>query len=106
MACLTLVAPSGMTGEERAAWVSIARQTLKDIPGDMIALGCRKAREKCRFPSEIVPTIIEEAGKAWAQRRGRIEYTQPQLPGPDPYPPVPHEETQRILKEVAASFKA
>lgn len=90
-----------MTGDERAAWVKVARETLKDYPADILKECCQAARKRCRFPSEIVPVIVEEAAKVWAGRRMMIEYTQPQIAGPDPYPSIPKAETQRILREVA-----
>jgi len=107
MACLTLVAPSGMTAEDRTAWVAVAKQTLTGIPGDLLARGCRKARETCRFASEIVPTIVEEVKGDWEWRRQRLSEEMrafenrnaPRLEkrGPEA---VPHEVTQRILQEV------
>jgi hypothetical protein len=42
MACLTLVAPSGMTAEDRQAWVAVAKATLTGIPADLLARGCKK----------------------------------------------------------------
>ena len=72
MACLTLVAPSGMSAEDRHAWVSVARQTLSGIPADLLKWGCHEARSKCRFASEIVPLIIETVGSSWEWRKRRI----------------------------------
>ncbi len=69
MACLTLVASPGMTAEDRNAWVQVARATLTGIPGDLLAVGCKVARQKCRFASEIVPTIMEAVGALWEQRK-------------------------------------
>lgn len=69
MACLTLVAPSGMSAEDRNAWVQVARATLTGIPADLLAVGCKTARQKCRFPSEIVPTILETVQTAWSYRQ-------------------------------------
>jgi hypothetical protein len=69
MACLTLVAPSGMSAEDRTAWVAVARQTLSGIPADLLQRGCKKARETCRFASEIVPAILDETRAEWARRR-------------------------------------
>lgn len=68
LACLTLVAPSGMTAEDRNAWVQVARETLRGIPGDLLRRGCKKARETCRFASEIVPTILGEVRDQWDWR--------------------------------------
>lgn len=58
-----------MTAEERAEWLKAARMTLSGIPADLLARGCAKARETCRFPSEIVPAILEEIRLAWQWRQ-------------------------------------
>lgn len=69
LACLTLVAPSGMSAEDRQAWVAVAKATLTGIPADLLQRGCKKARETCRFASEIVPTILSEVKGEWERRR-------------------------------------
>jgi hypothetical protein len=68
-ACLTLVSPSGLTADDRKEWLAIAMQTLSGIPADLLERGCEAARLKCRFPSEIVPTIMETIGKQWEWRK-------------------------------------
>lgn len=74
MACLTLVAPSGMSAEDRHAWVAVARQTLSGIPADLLKWGCAEARAKCRFASEIVPLILETVTISWERRQQAVEY--------------------------------
>jgi hypothetical protein len=69
LACLTLVAPSGLSANDRDEWVRVAKMTLTGIPGDLLQRGCKLARETCRFPSEIVPLIMAEAKDAWARRK-------------------------------------
>ena len=108
LACLTLVAPSGMTAEDRAAWIAVARQTLSGIPADLLTLGCKRARETCRFASEIVPTIIETVGKTWdarlradAERRQR-ELDRNALPQPDPQY-VSAAEVRKLIKSIGAA---
>lgn len=86
-ACLTLVSPSGLTAEDRAEWLAVAMRTLSGIPADLLAAGCAVARRKCRFPSEIVPTIMEEIETRWKWRRedrGRISSSIAQLRTPQP----------------------
>lgn len=79
MACLTLAAPSGLTAEDRKAWVAVARRTLAGIPADLLRRGCAKARETCRFPSEIVPAILDEVKDTWRWReKMEAEYSRPQ----------------------------
>lgn len=58
LACLLLVAPSNLSAEDRAAWIAVARQTVAGMPADQFHAGCQRARESCRFPSEIIPTIF------------------------------------------------
>lgn len=67
--CLTLVSPSGLTADDRKEWIAVAMQTLSGIPADLLAEGCAEARRRCRFPSEIVPTIMEAIGKRWEWRK-------------------------------------
>ena len=105
LACLTLVAPSGMTAEDRTAWVAVAKETLSGIPGDLLVKGCRKARETCRFASEIVPTIMEYVGEDWKWRKRNVIEQAPRLPRPVPEA-IPREETQRILKQIRDEFRA
>lgn len=85
-ACLTLVSPSGLTAEDRKEWLAIAMQTLSGIPADLLSRGCEAARLKCRFPSEIVPTIMETIGKQWEWRKQDARHSgpdyQPQIEAP------------------------
>jgi hypothetical protein len=111
LACLTLVAPSGMTAEDRNAWVQVARETLRGIPADLLQRGCKKARETCRWANEIVPTILEEVRDQWSWRLKRLAeeraaFENRNAPRIERKPPeaIPHEETQRILNEVRAQF--
>ncbi len=53
-------------------------QTLSGIPGDLLERGCAEARRRCRFPSEIVPTIMATVGEQWEWRK---------QPRPTPIPP-------------------
>ena len=67
--CLTLVSPSGLTADDRKEWIAVAMQTLSGIPADLLAEGCAEARRRCRFPSEIVPMILDTVGKRWEWRK-------------------------------------
>lgn len=68
-ACLVLVAPVGMTEEARGEWLRVAWETLKHLPADLLAIGCRRAREICDHPSKIVPAILAETRESMARRR-------------------------------------
>jgi hypothetical protein len=102
MACLTLVAPSGMTAADRQAWVAVARQTLSGIPADLMQAGCRHARETCRFASEVVPAILDRVGPEWRRRKRVLaeerSLMMERLAAPE-YAPIPEDECARILRE-------
>ncbi len=66
--CLALTAPAGMTEEARREWLLVAWETLKHLPSDILASGCRKARQICDHPSKIVPAIIAETDE-WMRLR-------------------------------------
>ena len=103
-ACLTLVAPTGMTEEERTNWLQVARKALSGIPADLLARGCQAARLTCRFPSEIVPAIMDEIGEEWRRRQRFNSQAKPtnapRLTKPE-Y--VSHEEAKSILASVGLS---
>lgn len=76
-ACLALVVPVGMTEEARREWLSVAWQTLKHLPSDLLAAGCIEARKTADHPSKIVPAIIEYA-EPRLQNRKRISRDYPE----------------------------
>jgi hypothetical protein len=86
-----------MTEEARSDWFAVAWETLKDIPPDILAIGAKKARQKCDHPSKIVPAIIAETKEmmSW-QREARIEPLR--ISGPKPEYCSP-EDAARILNE-------
>jgi hypothetical protein len=96
-ACLALVAPVGMTEENRRDWLAVAWGTLKHLPADILTAGCQAAREKCDHPSKIVPTIIAETKERMSWRQPTV-YEQPQLTGPKPQY-VTAAQAASILKE-------
>ena len=73
-ACLALVAPVGMDENARREWLRVAWETLKHLPPDLLAKGCRAARLKCDHPAKIVPAIIEETREWMATRRESARY--------------------------------
>jgi hypothetical protein len=98
-ACLALVAPAGMSEENRRDWLTVAWDTLRHIPPDILASGARKAREKCDHPAKIVPTIIAETADAMRRRRDNDNWDRSvALPAPEPEYVSP-EEAARILTE-------
>jgi hypothetical protein len=84
-ACLTLVAPVGMTEEAKRDWLAVAWGTLKHLPSDLLSDGCRVARETCDHPSKIVPVIVEATSEE-LERRSTTRRADPwiSLAGPPP----------------------
>lgn len=102
-ACLTLVSPSGLTAEDRREWLAVAMQTLSGIPADLLEYGCAEARKRCRFPSEIVPTIMEVIGRRWQWRKddAREELLRLNPPPAEPTPEyVRAEEVRKLIKSI------
>lgn len=101
-ACLALVVPVGMTEEARREWLSVAWQTLKYLPGDLLSDGCVEARKTADHPSKIVPAIVAatEESMEWRKRLGRethyIALPEPERSEPNYCTP---EEAAQILKE-------
>jgi hypothetical protein len=98
--CLTLVAPTGMTADERRSWLAVARETLKGIPEDLLERGCEAARLHADHPAKIIPKIMREVGDAWERRR-RIDREYPVVPRERRIaPPEPEKfDTKAILRE-------
>ena len=71
-ACLTLVAPVGMTEEAKRDWLAVAWDTLKHLPPDIFTIGAHKARESCDHPAKIVPTIINATADMMRWRREKL----------------------------------
>jgi hypothetical protein len=92
-ACLTLVAPSGMSADDRAEWLKVARMTIGEVPESSLHVACIEARKTCRFASEIVPAVIAVAEEHESQLRQRIRAMQWDLEHPAP-PPPPQIERQ------------
>ncbi len=104
-ACLALVSPSGMPEENRVEWLKVAHHTLAELPADLLARGCEKARRTCQFPSQIVPTIMEEVGIAMELRQGKVR-VEPQHYIPPPRQPEPDyvdpAEVRALLKSLGS----
>jgi len=83
-ACLTLVAPVGMTEEAKRDWLAVAWDTLKHLPPSILTSGARKARLLCDHPSKVVPTIVAETAEMmrWHADAAR-DKPSPALPPPD-----------------------
>ena len=62
--CLTLCAPSGMSSDERAVWLTAAWAEVSDMPASAFLDACAVARRTVEHPAKLVPTIIRE-GREW-----------------------------------------
>ena len=100
-ACLTLVAPTGMSEDDRNEWFKVAWGTLQGIPADLLARAASVARKTCDHPAKVVPAIMREAEAEWMRRRGlRSEVLAALAKMQDA--PVPEEE--RCTPEEAAEI--
>lgn len=66
-----------MTEEAKRDWLAVAWATLSHLPPDILAIGCKKARETCDHPSKIVPTIIAETKEMLGWRRDAARPVEP-----------------------------
>jgi hypothetical protein len=98
--CLTLVAPSGMSRDDRRGWAHAAHQAIGDVPADMLKRAAKEAMRTADHPSKIVPAINRViAAEREAERLRDITTIRPVAFIPDKRAPVPHEETQAILRD-------
>lgn len=95
-ACLSLVAPAGMDEAARREWLTVAWGTLGHLPADILAIGARKAREKCDHPSKIVPAILAETRDLMNWRRTAAKPEAP-LPRQIESRPCSPEQAREIL---------
>ena len=58
-----------MTDKQKLDWIKVVAGDLRDVPADLLALGCKSARMTCSFPGQIVPAIMAEVGLTLATRR-------------------------------------
>lgn len=81
---LTLVAPTGMTQDERKAWVRVAHDTLAHIPLDLLLRAEREVRTKVDHPAKIVKAIADAAAEDLAFRKRMATPVELHLPAPEP----------------------
>lgn len=62
-ACFALVRPGGMSDNAAREWLTVAVGEVKHLPEQYLRAKCAEARQTCRFPSEIIPTIL----KGWRE---------------------------------------
>lgn len=67
---LTLVAPTGMTKDERKAWLRVAYETLKHIPLYLLERAEQEVRMQVDHPAKIVKAVADATaeGMAWHRR--------------------------------------
>lgn len=92
-----------MSAEDRTAWVAVARETLSGIPADLLLRGCWKARRECKFPSEIVPTILSCTEREWrARRQDMAEAITARDHKPEQIEYIGPQEIAALIKRIAA----
>lgn len=67
--CLMLCAPSGMTEDDRAAWIAAALATIGYLPDFVLRDATAHARRVADHPAKIVPAIIAFSEEPMAQLR-------------------------------------
>lgn len=109
-ACLALTAPTGMGESDRQEWLKVAWGTLRDIPGDLLTIGCTAARRRADHPAKIVPIIMDEAEALLRQRRASHSAVLAAMAKmEDPHANEPRctpEEARRIIEEVGLNIPA
>jgi len=104
-ACLALVAPVGMTEDARGEWLAAAWATLHNLPADLLAIGCERARETCDHPAKIVPTIVAETRALIARRRAALREADPEPPALAAPERCTPEQARAILEEFGLASK-
>jgi hypothetical protein len=66
---LSLVAPTGMSQDERKAWTAAAFAALSDVPHDLLRVGVSRATTSVDHPSKIIPAIRKIVDPLIAGRR-------------------------------------
>ena len=79
--------------------------TLSGIPTDLLEDGCAEARHRCRFPSEIVPTVLAAIETRWMwriedARRPLPKHTALPSPPVDTSPLVDPAEVRALIKSL------
>lgn len=70
---LALCAPLGMTAQDRVEWITAAADTVRNVPADLLAAACRKARAVCDHPSKIIPFIMQDIAAPKAERQRDLQ---------------------------------
>ena len=111
--CLMLCAPSGMTEDDRTAWIKAALMTIDDIPLSFLQRACEQARRVCDHPAKIVPFICkyEPDTARWAAdkvRHARAVVENLNAPRLEKHDPeyVTAEEMAELSKELASKLSA
>lgn len=104
-ACLTLVAPAGMSADDRAEWLKVARMTIGDVAQGAMQTACEEARRTIKRVSDLVPFIAERVEEIDRQLhsslsniRWQMEHPpRPALPAPPQEEPKPF-TVEELLK--------
>ncbi len=102
--CLELVAPAGMSMEDRDTWFEAAMKALAGMPIGLLQRGAAAAMLKADHPAKVVPAIMAEVGDAWERRR---RLARPAVGTETPALPAPGQEyaTPAELDAICKQFK-
>lgn len=104
-ACLTLVAPAGMSADDRAEWLKVARVTIGDVSQGALQAACVEVRKRIRRVSDLVPTIVEEVENETRRLESRASNLRWRIinpPRPQIEPPPPEEVKPFTVDELLA----
>lgn len=110
--CLTLCAPSGMSSDDRAVWLTAAWAEVADIPAPAFLDGCAAARQIVDHPAKLIPAIILESAAYAGILRRRYEREQAEFDNRNAprltaqRTPEPWESDREEVKAMMADLRA
>lgn len=81
-------------------WITAAADTVRNVPADLLASACRKARAVCDHPSKVIPSIMQDIAAPKAERQRDLQEVRARMEPPKDKPVDPAER-----KAVAAMMK-
>lgn len=68
--CISLVRTPNMSDAMIRDWLAVAMAEVVDLHPSAFRDGCAEARKTCKFPGEIVPTILNGKQSQWHKTNG------------------------------------
>ncbi|HEX7853837.1 MAG TPA: hypothetical protein VF503_09095 [Sphingobium sp.] len=95
-----------MSEEDREEWYLGAVGQLRSLPADLFERGIEVAGRYCDHPAKIVPTIMREIERPWAERQRQRDDIAARLRAPsrNPWDPTPFDPADRCSGEEARTI--